>query len=55
SPVRELRPPGSVRGVSSNGYPYRDNYLQRLRWPGGSVCTYCAEIGDPRRIATCPS
>ncbi len=23
-PVRELRPPGSVRGVSSNGYPYRD-------------------------------
>ena len=24
SPVRESRPPGSVRGVSSNGYPYRD-------------------------------
>ena len=24
SPVRELRPPGSVRGVSGNGYPYRD-------------------------------
>jgi hypothetical protein len=31
------------------------NYLQRLRWPGGSVCSYCAEIGDPRRIATRPS
>ena len=24
SPVRELRPPGSVRGVPSNGHPYRD-------------------------------
>jgi hypothetical protein len=23
--VRELRTPGSVRGVSSNGYLYRDN------------------------------
>src|SRR5256886_15701044 len=27
SPVRELRPPGSVRGASSNGCPYRDNHL----------------------------
>ena len=25
SPVRELRPPGSVRGVTSNGYSYRDD------------------------------
>ena len=25
SPVRESRPPGSVRGVLSNGYPYRDS------------------------------
>ena len=24
SPVRESRPPGSVRGVPSNGHPYRD-------------------------------
>ena len=24
SPVRESRPPGSVRGVSGNRYPYRD-------------------------------
>ena len=24
SPVRELRPPGSVRGVPSNAHPYRD-------------------------------
>jgi len=23
--VRESRPPGSVRGVLSNGHPYRDN------------------------------
>ena len=22
--MRELRPPGSVRGVPSNGHPYRD-------------------------------
>src|SRR5258708_20299194 len=28
SPVRESRPPGSVRGASSNGCPYRDtNHL----------------------------
>ena len=25
SPVRESRPPGSVRGVPSNGHPYRDS------------------------------
>src|SRR5258707_2404848 len=25
SPVRESRPPGSVRGASSNGCPYRDS------------------------------
>src|SRR4029077_4319037 len=25
SPVRESRPPGSVRGVLSNGHPYRDS------------------------------
>ncbi len=24
SPVRKSRTPGSVRGVSGNGYPYRD-------------------------------
>ena len=27
SPVRESRPPGSVRGVSGNGRPYRDHLL----------------------------
>ncbi|PVW57376.1 hypothetical protein B4U25_45520, partial [Klebsiella pneumoniae] len=27
SPVRKSRTPGSVRGVSGNGYPYRDGYL----------------------------
>ncbi|OZJ45737.1 hypothetical protein CEO98_23915, partial [Klebsiella pneumoniae] len=26
SPVRKSRTPGSVRGVSGNGYPYRDIY-----------------------------
>src|SRR4029077_2399895 len=26
SPVRESRPPGSVRGVPSNGHPYRDRF-----------------------------
>ena len=26
SPVRESRPPGSVRGASSNGCPYRDSF-----------------------------
>ncbi len=26
SPVRKSRTPGSVRGVSGNGYPYRDVY-----------------------------
>jgi hypothetical protein len=30
SPVRELRPPGSVRGVPSNGHPSRDG-LRRER------------------------
>jgi hypothetical protein len=28
SPVRESRPPGSVRGASSNGCPYRDSHRQ---------------------------
>src|SRR5258707_2481072 len=27
SPVRESRPPGSVRGASSNGCPYRDRRI----------------------------
>ena len=34
SPVRELRTPGSVRGVPSNGHPYRDRTARRT-WPGG--------------------
>lgn len=25
--MRKSRTPGSVRGVSGNGYPYRDNYF----------------------------
>jgi hypothetical protein len=31
SPVRESRPPGSVRGVSGNGHSYRDYPCKR--WP----------------------
>ncbi len=27
--MRESRPPGSVRGVPSNGYPYRDSHYFR--------------------------
>src|SRR5271167_4725629 len=31
SPVRESRPPGSVRGASSNGCPYRDSLRLRRK------------------------
>ncbi|WP_440104513.1 hypothetical protein, partial [Klebsiella pneumoniae] len=31
SPVRKSRTPGSVRGVSGNGYPYRDNEFCYMR------------------------
>src|SRR5246127_2877429 len=31
SPVRESRPPGSVRGASSNGCPYRDSFGNGVR------------------------
>ena len=31
SPVRESRAPGSVRGVLSNGHPYRDSLTKILR------------------------
>src|SRR6266704_4544777 len=41
SPVRELRPPGSVRGASSNGCPYRDSSDSGLCFPSHA----CAEIG----------
>src|SRR5208283_2112400 len=32
SPVRESRPPGSVRGASSNGCPYRDRSSLLVEW-----------------------
>jgi hypothetical protein len=44
--VRESRPPGSVRGASSNGCPYRDSsrlWREQTRQPGpnpGSLCEY---------------
>lgn len=27
--MRKSRTPGSVRGVSGNGYPYRDRFIKR--------------------------
>ncbi len=32
SPVRKSRTPGSVRGVSGNGYPYRDIFMRGPSW-----------------------
>lgn len=44
SPVRKSRTPGSVRGVSGNGYPYRDimdqltcKGLQKLKFWNSNV------------------
>src|ERR1019366_7367900 len=34
SPVREYRPPGSVRGAPGNRRPYLDNVECRVRKPG---------------------
>lgn len=31
--MRKSRTPGSVRGVSGNGYPYRDIFSTKLRSP----------------------
>ena len=46
--MRKSRTPGSVRGVSGNGYPYRDNYFATfiflqasLRSAGLSRCCGC--------------
>src|SRR5260221_12792014 len=45
SPLRESRPPGSVRGASSNGPPYRDR---------SSVSSWAAERGHVMRNAKPP-
>src|SRR5882724_5847090 len=37
SPVRELRPPGSVRGASSNGCPYRDRSSLLVDWSANAL------------------
>src|SRR6516225_4775064 len=37
SPVRESRPPGSVRGVLSNGHPYRDRLGRQPKWAEPSL------------------
>jgi len=53
SPVRESRPPGSVRGASSNGCPYRDSrefeVTRRLSFYS-SVCGECPDQIDDLSI-----
>jgi hypothetical protein len=46
SPVRELRPPGSVRGVPSNGHPYRD---RTARGEPGRAAT-AGQFGDEDHV-----
>jgi hypothetical protein len=49
SPVRELRPPGSVRGVPSNGHPYRDEVSNRkgiANQTGPESCVAHREMRD---------
>ena len=42
SPVRELRPPGSVRGASSNGCPYRDTSVFSRFSEASATCLMCS-------------
>src|SRR5260221_12655663 len=37
SPVRESPPPGSVRGASSNGCPYRDRGSLLVDWGANAI------------------
>lgn len=46
SPVRKSRTPGSVRGVSGNGYPYRDIF----RW-SEVVPMFLIPMENPEKIA----
>ena len=49
SPVRELRPPGSVQGVPSNGHPYRDKVSNRkgiANQTGPESCVAHREVRD---------
>ncbi len=60
SPVCKSRTPGSVRGVSGNGYPYRDIILRRPFFSSHLVAVVCNHLlflqkqGNFRRIAASP-
>lgn len=52
SPVRKSRTPGSVRGVSGNGYPYREDYTYSVACGviGGKMQDYFLESLKLQRI-----
>ena len=59
--MRELRMLGSVRGVLSNGYPYRDPSIRSIRsaQETSTTCLTSSECGplaqaEPQRQATKP-
>lgn len=55
SPVRKSRTPGSVRGVSGNGYPYRDKITEKGN--ALAIVTVCSALSPPAissAIATIP-
>jgi hypothetical protein len=45
SPVRENRPPGSVRGAPGNRRPYRDPLDRHCRWILAACLTIIGEAG----------
>ncbi len=54
SPVRKSRTPGSVRGVSGNGYPYRDiGGIPELSLGTGQL-PHHAEVQDTRNKPLAP-
>ena len=53
SPVRELRPPGSVRGASSNGCPYRDAHLLSCLPPLGQSASSTMTCRCSERSIAC--
>ena len=46
--MRELRPPGSVRGVPSNGHPYRDSGAPIKAPPMCRKATFTLLLGSLR-------
>jgi hypothetical protein len=59
SPVRELRPPGSVRGASRNGCPYRDRaHASPYAWIRDQALASKPSLGaslNSRKVAFRPS